>query len=508
MRYVSLVLLNLLPLDEALALNLSLDWDRTSNQSNSGYADRVIPIGDFNGDGWPDVAVAAGGWVLPSSTIRQGAVFIHLGNGTTFLDPTGTPADYVLTSDLVQGGGFGHSVAAGDINNDGYSDLVISGIYAESRGVVYAFYGRPGQPTCGAPYGGGCEVLLPAWKRPGPTGSLYYGWNVDTADVNCDFVDDVIISTHWWGTQELPHQGLVHLFYGVESPVTAPLPPSANADWSVTSGEYLIEFGWGLATVGDFNGDFDPSLPGQGLDPRGTPDFDLDGDGAAETFGCEDFVVGAPRYGWYESNRGRTYLFKGSSAGPLYAGRYDHPTSQTRYGEKLAAAGDVNGDGKDDLLVSSGGANNGKGVAFLVPGGDVLSTGSNLTLATNFPAVSNQRFGHHVMGIGDVNGDGHDDFAVGAPVWNVYVGSMGMGRLFIYLGEEVDLVQHPTGISPSLITHDRLYDGQGWYPGLGAAFAGTGDLDSDGFSEILIGMPSWDGTNGAPNIGKVGVQRY
>jgi hypothetical protein len=133
---------------------------------------------------------------------------------------------------------------------------------------------------------------------------------------------------------------------------------------------------------------------------------DITGDGRP------DFIVGAPFHDTAGNDSGRAYVYSGATAAQLFA--FDGPSVGNAFGWSVAAAGDVDGDGTGDLVVGgpgiflAGGSSQGTGVARVYSGasGAVLHT-------LNGPAVGS-RFGSAVAGIGDVNGDGRADILVGA----------------------------------------------------------------------------------------------
>ena len=489
---------------------------------NSGVGSGVVPIGDFNNDGNPDVALPVAGWVPPGQTTRQGGVMIWLGTGAGAGLPTnpGTP-HYLITAAGGTSSGFGASVSpAGDLNDDGYDDIVIGAIYERNTantaevGAVHVAYGRPGTPSTGLP-----NHILPGWRFKGDNLGPYFGWAVaGNVDVNCDGELDLLVTSHAaYGPnnscQELAdlatpqndtnytgvYAGVVVAFYGTND---ASNPGgtgirTAGPHWSAYGSAYLTEFGWGLAGVGDFNGDRLTSLE---IDD---PDN-----------GCDDFVVGSPRWGWYEAHRGAVHVFIGDHDDPdvacdgprlhtpseLVSDDYilDYHLPGARFGEKLSPAGDVNGDGLMDFAVSSPGyddtnATYDEGGFWIVYGDDALN--ALPSAAISFTNQSQTYLGASATWAGDVDGDGYDDVIVGAPGFDGAV--YNQGRTYLFRGSASGLVTTPAA----------TFDSAGYWASGGQGASGVGDIDGDGKDEMWVGAPGWD-TNYGVNVGKLFLLDY
>lgn len=175
-----------------------------------------------------------------------------------------------------------------------------------------------------------------------------------------------------------------------------------------------------------------------------------------------------------------------------------------RFGWSVGAAGDVNGDGRDDLLIGAVGGGGGlePGLAYLVHGKDTPSAVPTLDEGTLF--VGTEEFGqvgHRVAGLGDVNGDGHLDFGIGAPQED----SQGThaGRVYVIFGGP--------DLPAAEVSLDSIAQGQGGFAidgehagdTLGMAIGPAGDIDGDGLADIVIGAPG--ANNGGSRSGSVYV---
>lgn len=196
--------------------------------------------------------------------------------------------------------------------------------------------------------------------------------------------------------------------------------------------------------------------------------IDVDFAGDIDKDGFDDFVIGAHRAA---ADSGRAYIMSGFDGSLIFT--LKGATSSTFFGQSVAGAGDVNNDGFPDVIVGAPldnlvGAQSGR--AFVFSG----QTGSIIWTFT--PTSSGGKLGWSVDGAGDVDGDNFDDLIVGAPS-----AEMAM----IYSGQ--------TGL-----LLDSVIDTGPGAAGLGFSVAGGGDIDKDGFDDVIVGIP-----NAGSNLGRI-----
>jgi hypothetical protein len=284
------------------------DWakpDLGGLYDDCGYS--VASAGDLNGDGYADVAVGCPGG-------GGGEVQVYYGSAT------GLPAAGASwTAHKEESGAqFGYAVAsAGDVNRDGYSDL-IAGTY---WGWAYVFHGSgSGLDQFGhRPSGGHSQAA--DWTAT--AANICFGCTVASAgDVNGDGYADVVIGAPYY-TNVNTNQGMALVYHGsatgLDKNGTRPVGYTSNADWSrVESTDFDAEYGISAATAGDVNGD-----------------------------GYADLVVGA-------IHTKTAYVYHGSAAGLATAPSWtftEGGSASSLFGNSVATAGDVNGDGYADVIV-------------------------------------------------------------------------------------------------------------------------------------------------------------
>ncbi len=482
-------------LDELLIANggdgsQGVALDGVSEGDKTGRS--VSSIGDINGDGFDDVIIGAEE-SSPGGLSNAGRSFVVFGTGSGF------NAEIELSSLLSANGGdgtigfvlngfnagdeTGQSVSnAGDVNGDGVDDLII-GSDSSSNTENYLLYGN----TSG--FGAEIELssLLSANGGDGSAGTVFSGIahrsRVSSAgDINGDGIDDLIMSTYLLGG------GTTYVVFGDTS--------GFGAENDLSS---LI-----AANGGDGSEGFVIS----GLTSSDRSGFSIDTAGDVNGDGIDDLAIGAPLADVNgKSNAGQGYVVFGSTAG--FGASVDlasldgsngfvlnGPLAGEQSGTAVSQAGDINGDGIDDLLVSSLLVQDlifpqfrTSGAGYIVFGSDSGFSSSvelgNLDGTDGFVIYSRpgERTGVAFSEAGDFNGDGYDDLLVGA-----HGGGPGGASYLLFGGER----GFNPGFSLYASNDPNLYHiigGQIDEDRSGRYVSSAGDVNGDGFDDLVIGAP-------------------
>ena len=248
-------------------------------------------------------------------------------------------------------------------------------------------------------------------------------------------------------------------------------PASAGIGFTITTQTISDRFGAAVAGGGDFNGD-----------------------------GIGDIVVSAANGG---AGGGLVYVIlgvEGSRADVDATDLIRIASSSTgdnlgKRAQVLDFAGDVNGDGFDDLMIGAYGALGGDGSAFLIFGsaspGDVFLSSYSAAEAARFDGGMSYEAGYSVAGLGDVNGDGLDDFAIGHKY-----GPADYGGANIVFGT---MSGFASPVSTSAITGSvgRAVTGESLFSYTGTSVSPAGDVNQDGLRDMVVGSSAIDGQGGA-----------
>lgn len=471
-------------------------------QERDWFGSSASKAGDMNKDGFDDIIIGAYGHTLNENQV--GRAYVYFG-GT----PMDTIADMVMTGAHDEDA-FGYNVSeAGDINKDGYSDILVSASYYKNPqwpdGRVNIYYGSTTPDTI-------ADVIIIG--RKGQSGG----------DINKDGYSDLLIdqSVYWGGRQmdSIPDfnfsdelriagagdynndgyadiitgqptdntigegRGCVSIYYGSNQ-------LHSNADVTF-HGELARElFGRYVSGGGDLNQDgyddflivaagFEGGMPVPGTVSlyfggptlKSVPDFKFEGRNASfagdmNGDGFSDMITG-------KSDGSQAFIYLGKNQ---FNGMPDltiNRENEERF-RTMASAGDFNKDGYDDIIIGDQ-LNNTKGTqagrAFLYFGGPTVDTRPDLTF--NGEATFNQ-FGATAACAGDINNDGFSDIMIGAPL---YDRQDLLGRIYIYLGSS----------SPDTIP-DVVITGSRHYRKLGSVIAAAGDVNGDGYDDFMVGLP-------------------
>jgi hypothetical protein len=443
--------------------------------------------GDVNGDGFGDLLVGtSGSGQFGDDNNHNVYVIFGRPGGFATIDLTDlAPPTGVLVRGITGSNVFGSVAAAGDVNGDGFGDIVIGSPASSSAYIVFGKAGFGALDLSNLGTGG----FVIANDQDFTVGRVVAG----AGDVNGDGFDDVIVTSTATGFYGYGSQSHAYVIFGKPGGF-APIDLShlASSDGFRIESTYTYNSnGLSVAGAGDVNGD-----------------------------GFADIVIGSP-----VDNEAFVIFGKAGGFDPINIGAFPPAagfvirgaTANDWAGAAVSAAGDVNGDGFADILVGasladSGGPDSGNAyVIFGKAGGFAAVIDlANLAPADGFVIQGNvigSHTGSSVARLGDINGDGGDDVIVGAPLRD-HIGVA--GEAYVLFGTPVLHPHDPAtdfngdGRSDILWRNDNGQIGDwlggangGFGPGWGTAVSldwkvvGTGDFNGDGRDDIL-----WRNDNG------------
>jgi len=412
----------------------------------SGYA--LAGAGDIDGDGLADLIIGApdsdagpddGGaaYLVTGASLRDG-VTGDLGDRPALLGPGAE--SYA-----------GSAVASlGDVDGDGLGDVIIG---APGAGAAFLLRGSVALSEDDLDLSADAERLV------GVGGDGAGNSVAGAGDVDGDGLDDVLVGAYW--DDDGGHKaGRTYLVSGASLGPSKVALADADASWS---GEGASNWsGYALDGVGDVDGD-----------------------------GLDDVLIGAPYNDDAGFRAGKSYLVLGSSvsgwgelsqADHVFRGEADEDNS----GAAVAGAGDIDGDGRADLLISAEDNDAGKvsaGRTYLVLAGDLEAADSLRGAWAITGEGENLSSGSDVAGVGDLDGDGLGEILVGAVGSDNY-----RGGAYLLFGAWFD---HHDG-ELTLSQAEYLFAGERSGDFAGYAVAGPGDVDGDGRPDLLIGAYASD----------------
>lgn len=449
-------------------------------QINDFFGNKVLACGDVDGDTYQDLVIGAPFYDVKNKR-NAGRVYVLSGKTRKVI--------YFIDGQN-EGDTFGDEFCfIGDINGDLCHEFLISApkcassLYHTLNGRVYMVDGLSGK-------------FLYTVEGDGTGGYLGIGLS-NVADMNRDGVDDFAAGAPSYDRPlGFSDSGRVYMYSGFDGSLISYIDGEKGGD----------QFGYCIdAGMGDYDNDGKPDFIIGSVGSRvshyedmmgrvyiissanGKVLYTINGIQAKSMFGSaivglkdinkdalDEIIIGAPQYDNIDlRNCGLLSVYSGGDT--FYHYSITGSTEKENLGYSVSRLEDIDGDERQDIIVGAPGWQNSKGKVFLLSGVD----GKQIDIIEGDKELG--KFGYEVNTLGDITGDGIDDFVVCAPYYTILTKKR-CGKIYVYSGSDRKI----------LVT----IDGQKEYDSLGMSAAGIGDIDGDHCPDFIVGAPNHFGKNG------------